>query len=56
MEQMTKQHEQADENKGWSKNPFSEGAYRILNAKGILTHADKEYQYRTQKRIGDGSP
>ena len=55
MEQMTKQHEQADENKGRSKNPFSDGAYRILNAKGILTLADEEYQNCTQRRIGDGS-
>ena len=44
MEQMAEQHEQADENKGRAKNPFSYGAYRILNVKGILALADDEYQ------------
>ena len=56
MEQMAEQHEQADENKGRAKNPFSYGAYRILNVKGILALADDEYQNCTQRRIGDGSP
>ena len=55
MEQMAEQHEQTDENKGWSKNPFSNGAYRILNVKGILALADEEYQNCTQRRIGNGS-
>lgn len=33
-----------EENKGRAKNPFSYGAYRILNVKGILALADDEYQ------------